>query len=278
MVSVTDAHVHVVSGDTDRFPLRPGGFGRDWWTGRPVDAAQVTHDLDVVGVDRAVIVQAVGPYGNDNRYAHEVVAASGGRFALVVAVDTDAGDPAAEVTALVESGNVAGVRVAAFARDAPWLTDGRGAAIWDAAAECGTNLVVACLAHHVPALAALVRRRPDVIVALDHCAFPDLDGGPPYDGAAQLLDLADFDAVHLKVTTIVLRAAESAGGARTFVATLVDAFGAGRVCWGSDHPQTYEVAYEQMVQLASDATGALDAGARAAVLDTTARRLWFGSC
>jgi predicted TIM-barrel fold metal-dependent hydrolase len=277
MLSVTDAHVHVVSSDTDRFPLRPGGFGRDWWTGRSVDATQVTRDLDAAGVDRAVIVQAVGPYGNDNRYAHEVVAASGGRFALVVAIDTDGDDPATELTDLVARGTVGGVRIAAFAGDAPWLTDGRGAAIWDAAAECGTNLVVACLAHHVPALAALVRRRPDVIVVLDHCAFPNLDGGPPYERAAPLLDLADHDAVHLKVTTIVLRAAESAGGAQAFVATLVDTFGAGRVCWGSDHPQTYEVAYEEMVQLASDASGALDADARSALLDTTARRLWFGS-
>jgi predicted TIM-barrel fold metal-dependent hydrolase len=277
MVSVTDAHVHVVASDTARYPLRPGGFGRDWWTGRAVDAAAVTRDLDAAGVDRAVIVQAVGPYGNDNRYAADVVAASGGRFALVVAIDTEAADPAAELAALVDGGNVAGVRVAAFAGEAPWMTDGRGAAVWDAAAGCGTNLVVACLARHVPALAALVRRRPDVTVVLDHCAFPDLDGGPPYERAAPLLDLAHFDAVHPKVTTIVLRAAESAGGARALLATLVDTFGAGRVCWGSDHPQTYEVGYAQMVRLASDATGALDTGARAAVLDTTARRLWFGS-
>ena len=277
MVSVTDAHVHVVSSDTGRFPLRPGGFGRDWWTGRAVDAAQVTHDLDAAGVDRAVIVQAVGPYGNDNRYAHEAVAASPGRFALVVAIDTDGDDPATELVALVNRGNVAGVRVAAFAGDAPWMTDGRGGAIWDAAADCGTNLVVACLAHHVPALAALVRRRPEVTVALDHCAFPDLDGGPPYNRAMSLLELADLAAVHLKVSTIVLRAAADAGGARALVATLVDRFGAGRVCWGSDHPQTYEVGYGEMVQLAFDAAGALEAGARTAVLDTTARRLWFGS-
>jgi len=277
MISVTDAHVHVVSSDTDRFPLRPGNFGRDWWTGRPVDAAQVTGDLDAAGVERAVIVQAVGPYGNDNRYAREAVEASDGRFALVVAIDTDADDPAAELTALVAAGGVAGVRAAAFAGAAPWLTDGRGAAIWDAAADCGTNLVVACLAPHVPAVADLVHRCPDVTVALDHCAFPDLDGGPPYDRAASLLELAGADAIHLKVSTIVLRDAEGAGGAAALVTTLVDVFGAHRVCWGSDHPQTFELGYSQMVQLASEATAALDAEDRDAVLDTTARRLWFGS-
>jgi predicted TIM-barrel fold metal-dependent hydrolase len=276
MVSVTDAHVHVVSSDTSRFPLRPGGFGRDWWTGRAVDAEQVTRDLDAAGVDRAVIVQAVGPYGNDNGYVQEVAAASAGRFAVVVAIDSDGDDPAAELARLVDRGNVAGVRVAAFAGDAPWLTDGRGAAIWDAAADRGTNLVVACLAHHVPAVGELVRSRPDVTVALDHCAFPDLDGGLPYRRAAALFELAALPDVHLKLTTIVLRDADGSGDARALVARLVDAFGADRVCWGSDHPQTYELRYDQMVALARRATDMLDPAARAAVLDTTARRLWFG--
>ena len=276
MISVTDAHVHVVSSDTARYPLRPGDFGRDWWTGRPVDAAHVTRDLDAAGVEGAVIVQAVGPYGNDNRYAQDAAAESGGRFALVVAIDSDGDDPAAELAALVDHGDVAGVRVAAFAGDAPWLTDGRGAALWDAAADRGTNLVVACLAPHVPALADLARVRPDVTVALDHCAFPDLAGGPPYRRAAPLFELADLASVHLKVTTIVLRDAEQYGGARPLVAQLVDAFGTERICWGSDHPQTYELPYDKMVQLARQATDELDAGARAAVLDKTARRLWFG--
>ena len=277
MVSVTDAHVHVVSSDTDRFPLRPGGFGRDWWTGRAVDAAQVTRDLDAARVRRAVIVQAVGPYGNDNRYAQEVVTESSGRFAVVVAIDTNGDDPAAELAALADAGDVAGVRVAAFAGEAPWLTDGRGAAIWEAAGDCGTNLVVACLAGHVPAVARLARDRPDVTVAIDHCAFPDLEGGPPYGRAAPLFELAALPSVHLKLTTIVLRDAERAGSARALVARLVETFGATRICWGSDHPQTYELPYEQMVELAARATEELEPDARAAVLDTTARGLWFAS-
>lgn len=276
MVSVTDAHVHVVSSDTERFPLQPGGFGRNWWTGRPVDAEHVAADLDSAGVARAVIVQAVGPYGNDNRYAQEVVAQHPDRFALVAAIDSDGPDPAAEVAALVAGGGVAGVRVAAFGGDAPWLTDGRGAAIWAAAADCGTNLVVACLAPHLDGVAALVRAQPDVTVALDHCAFPDLAGGAPYRNAAPLFQLAELPSVHVKVSTIVLRDSEAAGGAGVFATAIVDAFGADRVCWGSDHPQTYEVPYPDMVARALDATAQLDVDARAAVLHRTADRLWFG--
>jgi predicted TIM-barrel fold metal-dependent hydrolase len=276
MLSVTDAHVHVVSSDTDRFPLRPSDFGRDWWTGREVDAVHIRRDLDAARIDRAVIVQALGPYGNDNRYAHQVVADAEGRFALVAAINADSDDPAAELAALTGCPDVAGVRIAAFGPEASWLTDGRGAAIWDAAAERGANLVVTCVAHHLPAVAQLASAQSDVVVALDHCAFPDLTGGPPYRCAPRLFELAQLPAINLKLTTTVLRHAARAGGERALVARLVDVFGAGRVCWGSDHPQTFELDYQQMVQLALRATAELDPDSRAAVLNTTALALWFG--
>ncbi len=276
MVSVTDAHVHVVSPEAQRYPRNPGRFGRDWWIGREVDAEHIADDLAGAGVERAVIVQAVGPYGNDNSYARDAVAASAGQFALVAAIDTDGADPAAELAALVENGGVAGVRVAAFAGECKFLTDGRGRAIWDIAAACGMNLIVACVADQLPEVAQLVADRPEVPVALDHCGFADLTGGPPYARATKLFDLAVLAGVHLKVTTIALRQADAAGGARAYVNHLVDAFGVNRLCWGSDHPQTFELPYPAMVRLAFDATVDLDDDQRAAVLDTNARRLWFG--
>lgn len=275
MLSVTDAHLHVVSKDTDRFPLLLRGVGRDWWTGRAVDAEQIARDLAESGVERGVVVQAVGPYYNDNRYARDAVAQSGGRFALVAAIDTEGDNPAAEIAALADGGDIAGIRVAAFTGDAPWLTDGRGTAIWEAVAAAGANVVVACPADKLAAVADLARARPDVPVALDHCAFPDLGGGPPYRGAAPLFALASVSSIHPKVTTINLRAAAAVGGARAFVAQLIDAFGASRVCWGSDHPQSYEVPYPEMVDLALHATEELGASAREAVLNLTARTLWF---
>ena len=122
MVSVIDSHLHVVSADTARYPLQPGGLGRDWWTGRPVDAGHITSDLDAAGVERGVIVQAVGPYRNDNRYARAAVAGDPGRFALVGAIDATGDDPGAELGELVAPGDVAGVRVFAAGGDASVLS------------------------------------------------------------------------------------------------------------------------------------------------------------
>jgi predicted TIM-barrel fold metal-dependent hydrolase len=276
MVSVLDAHVHVVSGDTTSFPVRPAPFGRDWWSGRSVDAATVTRDLDGAGVERAVIVQAVGPYGNDNRYARSVVEQAAGRFALVAAIDTDGDDPAAEADGLLADGFPVGLRLAALHGEAAWLADERAGSIWDVAHARDTTLVVACLAPHLPALGDVVARHPDVRVVLDHCAFPDLRGGHPYPHAGPLLELASQPAIHLKVSTIVLLAARAAGGTSALVNRLVEDFGAARLCWGSDHPQSHELGYHEMVQLARDAVRDLEPAAQAALLAATASDLWFG--
>jgi predicted TIM-barrel fold metal-dependent hydrolase len=276
MVSVIDAHLHVVSSDTDRFPQQPSGFGRDWWTGRAVDVEQIGRDLDATGVDRGVIVQAVGPYRNDNTYARAAVAEEPDRFALVAAIDAGGKDPGTELAAVVHAGPVAAVRVFAAAGDATWLDDERGRAIWEVAASTGTPIVAALFPDHLAALAALVATQPELIVALDHLAFPDLTGGAPYPKASPLLALAEVPAVHLKVTTISLTTAQAAGGTRALVEHLVERFGADRIAWGSDHPQSYELPYPEMVALANEACAGLDDDARAAVLGGTAARLWFG--
>jgi L-fuconolactonase len=277
MISVIDSHLHVVSADTQRYPLQPGGFGRDWWTGRSVDLEQIGRDLDRAGIARGVIVQAVGPYRNDNRYARAAVESDPDRFALVGAIDATGPDPGRELAALVDEGDVAGVRVFAAGGGASWLTDGRGEAIWDVAARTGISLVAALFADHFDALGSLVAARPDVVVALDHLAFADLTGGPPYANAGALFALAALPAVHLKVTTISLLAAVDAGGSGPLVERLVGAFGPERVAWGSDHPQSFEIPYPDMVQLARDACAGLGPAERAAVLGGTAARLWFGS-
>jgi predicted TIM-barrel fold metal-dependent hydrolase len=277
MVSVTDSHLHVVSADTDRYPQQRGGLGRDWWTGRAVDVAQIGRDLAAAGVGRGVIVQAVGPYENDNRYARDAVATDRDRYALVAAIDASGVDPGAELAAVVDGGAVAGIRVFAAGGDASWLTDARGEAIWAAANRAGVPIAAALFPDHLDALGTLVAARPGVAVALDHLAFPDLTGGPPYPRAGALLALAALPAVHLKLTTISLLSARDVGGARGLVEHLAGQFGADRIAWGSDHPQSYEVPYPAMVQMALDACEGLDPAGRRALLGGTADRLWFGA-
>ena len=271
-----DAHTHVACGDDPRFPTSPTGVASDWWRhGGTVDELVAT--LDAHDVDRAVVVQAIGAYGHDCRCATAAVAEHPARLSLVAAVDMSADDPGAalaQVAADADTAGVAlaGVRLFGVGHDEPeWLSDGRAAAAWAAAAELGTVLVPTLFARHLPALSAVIEECPEVPVALDHCAFPDMgDGGEP-----AVVRLAELPEVHLKVTSYVLEMAErDEDDPAPVVERLVSAFGAGRLCWGSDHPQDQRRPYAGKVELAHRALRTLDPADRDAVLSGTATRLF----
>jgi len=261
---IVDAHVHVVGADEERYPRRPGG-AHTWWE-QAYDAETLIADMDGAGVAGAVVVQAVGPYGHDCRMAVDAVAGRD-RLALVGSVDMASPDAVAGFESLRELADLAGLRLFGI-DDAGWLCDSRAESVWQAAAGTGCVLVPTLFPDALPALRRVVEAHPSVPVALDHCAFPDF-GGP---GATErLCALADLPSIHLKVSSHNLDAEDDPAG---FVSALVSAFGASRVCWGSDHPQHQGNTYAEKLGLARDATRNLSSDERVLFLGGTAARLW----
>ncbi len=269
-----DAHTHIGCGDDPRFPLSPSGVASEWWRDGGT-AEQLLAELDGSGVDKAVAVQAIGAYGYDCRCAASAVAEHPSRLALVAAIDMEADDPAEAMVEMMGSLAVApaGVRLFGVGSVEPeWLVDGRAAAVWDLAAELGTTLVPCLFTSHLTDLAAVIEGRPEVPVAVDHCAFPDMGDG----GEAAVLRLAELPEVHLKVSSYVLEMAErDEGDPAPIVERLASAFGANRLAWGSDHPQDQRHTYAGKVELAHQAVRGLGPAERDAVLWGTAARLWF---
>jgi len=277
---VIDAHVHVASPDTTRYPLRPTGVGSEWWkAGGSVH--ELVQCLDATGVERAVVVQAVGVYGYDNSYA---AAAVGGRddarLALVVAVDMGSPDPAAAIAAdaATSSPSLGGVRLFGVdARPTSWLTDGRASAVFDLARARGVAVVPTLFSEALPALRLLVERHPDVAVAVDHCAFPDM-GGPGAD--RRFMSLADLPSVRLKVTSHNLHRQGDDGrpvDPASVLEPLAEVFGAARLCWGSDHPQHRTLDYPAMVAMACSACRNLSPQDQVDFLGGVSERLWWPS-
>jgi predicted TIM-barrel fold metal-dependent hydrolase len=156
-----------------------------------------------------------------------------------------------------------------------WLDEPSTFGLWEVCGELRLRVVVACLPEHLPRLRHTLARFPDQQVVLDHGGFPDLASGPPYPGADELLRTADdHPGLHCKVTSHLLEGADAHGDAGGLVDRLVTAFGAGRLVWGSDWPQTHDRPYAQLVALAHRACGGLTAVERAAVLGGTALALW----
>jgi predicted TIM-barrel fold metal-dependent hydrolase len=258
-----DAHVHVVAGDRDQFPLRPPGVGSRWYEEHPADAAEFATLSEREGVTRAVLVQAYGAYGTDNSYVLDAAAAAPERFTAVVVLASDDAQLDQHIDECIAWPAFGGVRVFAIGEPAPNPLDHPGTRrLFAAAHDHGFPIVVATLPPGLGPLRQLLRAFPDVPVALDHCGFAP---------APVLTPLAAHDNLHLKITAHVL---EEAVDPALAVEQLAATFGAARLAWGSDFPQVDDHTYAELVALGRAACVGLGETDRARVLGGTASALW----
>jgi predicted TIM-barrel fold metal-dependent hydrolase len=92
---------------------------------------------------------------------------------------------------------------------------------------------------------------------------------------ADLCAMADLPRLFLKVTSHNL---DDHGGGRdptSVLDPLAEAFGPGRLCWGSDHPQHGGLAYPDKLALARRAARHLDPAGRDRFLGANALDLWW---
>lgn len=267
---IVDSHVHVV-GDPERYPLRPTALAGDsWYRSSPVDAAGLAGLMADAGVEHAVLVQAVGAYSDDNSYVLAAAAADPDRFAAVVMVDPRGPQAEVALRRCVEQG-AAGVRLFAV-RDQDGSVDAPAyRSLWVGAAAHRLPVVVTVWTAQLPGAAAMASAYPDLPVAIDHCAFPTLP-----DGLGPILELAALPNVSIKLTAHVLHDAVTAGERpEALVAALVETYGAQRVIWGSDFPQTPVASYRDVVEEGRRAVAALADNDRECILGGNARRLWW---
>jgi predicted TIM-barrel fold metal-dependent hydrolase len=78
-----------------------------------------------------------------------------------------------------------------------------------------------------------------VTIILDHVARAPFTDGPPYSAAADLFALAKYRQLYLKITPINVTP-KSWGKAtpQTFFGKVIETFGASRIAWGSNFPNS----------------------------------------
>lgn len=278
MTRVIDIHPHVISPDTERYPLSPlGGQQSTWSSKHPITHDDLISEMDAAGIDKAVVVQASTAYGHDNTYIAEAVAAHPDRLTGVFSVDVLA-DDAIERIDYWRSRGLTGLRLftagSTMEGQAGWLNDPRSHAAWAYASRIGLPICVQMRPPGIPLLRDLLGSFPDAIVVVDHLARPVLDDGPPYEQAAELWELAEHPGVHLKMTLRNIVAAEQ--GASTvadFMSHLTGTFGAHRVAWGSNFPAA-ERPLGELVARAREAVSTLQPSEQEAILSGTALKLY----
>lgn len=271
-----DAHVHVVSPDEVRYPITPNQPGVTWFRECPCSTEDYIALMKENGVGQAVLVQAIGAYSTNNQYCVDAARAHPDLFRAVVFVDLDEPDPPGTLSRWADAGAIGVRMVAATTPQSRAPDDPLAVELCQAAAARGLGILATTLAPGLPRLPALLERLPHTPVAIDHCGFPDLTGGPPYRQARPLFELASFANVHLKVSTNALDQAVRAGGdPRDFVSELASAFGPERLQWGSDWSQTHDRTFAEIVAYARRSFAVLGEDERWPLGDA-ARQFWWG--
>jgi L-fuconolactonase len=275
---IIDIHPHIISTDTVRYPIAPQhGHRSNWSATRPVTFEQLVAEMDEAGVAKAAIVHSSTTYGHNNGYVADCVAQQPHRFTGVYSFDLLAADRLQTFDHWLARG-MGGIRLftggATRQGDGSWLVNPDTFPVWERCAELGMTMAVQTTPDGLAMVAELAQRFPSVKIALDHCARPDLEGGPPYAGCAALFDLARFDNVYMKITPRTFDVAQAAsGGAEAFFPRLVEVFGADHLAFGSNYPAS-QGPLKKLIAQGQQCFAALSDEERAWVWGRTAKVLY----
>jgi L-fuconolactonase len=241
---IIDIHPHIVSPDTKKYPLDPlGGTQSAWSTERPTTYDDLLRAMDDASVAKAAIVHSSTAYGFDNSYAADAVAAVPSRFAGVYSIDILAPDVIKKFDTWMGRG-CSGMRLfttgSTLPDQATWFADPKSYPFWEHAAAKKVPVCVQMKQEGIPLLRQIMDKFPKVTMILDHLSQTPFKDGPPYKAADEFLALAKYKQVYLKITPINVtpKGGWGSGAPDTFFAKFIDTFGADRIAWGSNFPNS----------------------------------------
>lgn len=273
-----DAHVHVWTPDTQRYPRAAAFAAKKAVEPRSFTPEELFAHCRPEGVRRVVLIQ-MSFYQFDNRYMLDAMAAHPGVFGGVAVVDENAPRVTATMRQLANA-RVRGFRLYADrARAETWADSPGQKAMWSFAADAGLAMCPLANPDALPAIRGMCERFPKTRVVIDHCARIGARDGIRQSDIDALCGLAAFEHVYVKTSAFY------ALGAKTppytdlgpMIRQLRDAFGARRLMWASDCPfQVVEGrTYADSIALIRDRLPFLSAEDREWMLRKTAEQVFF---
>ena len=233
---IIDIHPHIISKDTQRYPITPIGGKRSVWSSeRPIDFENLVASMNEAGVDKAAIVHSSTTYGYDNTYMVDCIATQPRRFTGVGSVDFAAPDAAEKIRYWHEK-RVTGLRIfsagSTMEKQADSLDDPKTFKAWETCEALGIPVVTQLRREGLYMLYTLIRRFSNVKIIVDHLMHAPRGEQPPYERCAFLFELAKYPNVHFKLSTNNFREAPP----ETFIPKLLQEIPANRIAWGSNYP------------------------------------------
>ncbi len=271
-----DAHVHVWTSDTRRYPLAPG-YAKDRMAIASFTPEELFAHARPCGVRRVVLIQ-MSYYGFDNSYMLDMMHKYPGVFSGVGRVDESA-DARETMRALARQG-VRGFRIVSGDQSPDQWLGGEGmTAMWKCGADEGLAICPLMNPQFLPALDAMCQKFPQTPVVVDHFARIGADGQVRARDLDNLCGLARHKGLRVKLSAFYALGKKQSPylDLAPMIRRLLDAFGPERLMWASDSP--FQVIgghhYADSVDLIRQRLDFLTAADRDWLLRRTAEQAFF---
>lgn len=278
MSDLIDAHSHIWTPDTDRYPLAGGKTKADLdppsFTPGELLAIARPH-----GVNRVVLIQHQVYHGWDNRYLTDTAKQQPDVFRVVGMVDDTQPHPDRAMKRLQDR-YVTGFRITPSIRGADrWLSGPGMESMWRCAAE--TRQAMCCLINpqQIPAIDRMCERFPDTPVVIDHFGRVGIDGQIRESDLRALCHLARHRHSYIKVSAFYALGKKRPpyDDLAPMIRRLYESFGPQRLMWASDAPYQLQDnhSYEASISLVRDRLEFLSPTERQWLLRGTAEKVFF---
>jgi predicted TIM-barrel fold metal-dependent hydrolase len=273
-----DAHVHVWTPDTKRYPLAAGFSIKKDMVPPSFTPQELFAQCRPQGVNRIVLIQ-MSFYKLDNRYLLDAIATHPGVFRGVAIVDEDQPDVCEQMKKLSAQG-VRGFRLFQDrAKVENWSRSPGMNRMWACAADAGPAMCPLVEPESLPAVRRMCAAHPQTTVVMDHFARIGMKHPARQHDVENLCRLADFPNTHVKISAFYALGAKKPPytDLAPVIHKLRDAYGASRLMWGSDCPFQVQdgQTYEESISLIRDRLDFLTAEDKGWMLRGTAEKVFF---
>jgi len=273
-----DAHAHVWTPDTGRFPLA-AGFEKSAMQPPSFTPEELLAYARPHGVSRVVLIQ-MSFYRFDNRYMIDALRRYPGVFSGVGIVDENAVRSRDRMRDLARQG-VRGFRISPGSQNVDaWLGSPGMAEMWKCAADDGLAVCPLINPDALSGTAAMCAKFPRTRVVIDHFARIGVSGEFPEAQMAALGALAKFPHVRVKTSAFYALGQKRAPylDLGLIIRRLRDTFGPQRLMWATDCPFQVQRGhtYADSIALIRDRLDFLSAADREWMLRRTAEEVFFG--
>lgn len=273
---MVDTHAHIYHGDETRYPMIDDPFRPEPGIGT---IEHLRKEVAEAGVDRVVLVQTGSAYRWDNRLLGDTARENADWTVGVCTLDPADAASVGELERLNIDHNVRGVRIEPTRSDYPQYYHPGAVALWEAAQRLGVVVCAHVQSRYLRQLSDLLARFPEVVVVLDHAAYPKAAEGAASETVRAVTDLARFEQLQIKMSFTVTGSEEAYPfrDMHEIARVILDAYGPDRCMWGSDFPCEHwlkKASYSEHLALFQSELG-LSSAEQEAVLTSTASRVWF---